>query len=178
MENFLNLIIPIIILASGVVFTKRMIELSSEQRLYLAFFSISSLIIGCWVILAAETYARCSVDFYTISAASKESIDEIFKYPMATIFKLFPYSIIGAITAESSKDGKIRQGCSMMVCGFIPVTYWYVTGSLGTQHALLKHAWTAAALSSGLSVFYSIPFSLGGLFVGKILSGFFDKPKT
>ena len=152
-------------------------SLTSEQKLRFFFYVSGAVMAGFMVIIAADTYARLTIANDTTSIGISNSLHDLFTQPIVTILLLFPFALIGLIAAIFSKDGKTVRGWCLLIGGFLPVIYRYFNGYIGVQHAVQKHAWTAAALSNGFMPFLSLPFIAAGLIVGLVVSGIFDRKR-
>jgi hypothetical protein len=133
-----------------------------------------SLVYGGFVIFIADVFARLSVAHESIGHAFQESLHYKIVQPIGSAMLLLPFVVIGAIAAKSTKSS---SSC-LLVCGHLAATILYFNGYLDSQHALQKHAWTAAALSEGLLPFLSVPVVGLGLLVGTVVSNYMNKRRV
>lgn len=164
-----------LVLAGGIKLFQEISKQTSQQKFNFLIFTGGSLALGVIVIVSADTFARITISHESISHAISECFHYLIVQPIGTLLLLLPFFVTGAVSAIKSKNRNIRHGYCLLTCGHLPLLLLYFYGYLGSQHALQKHAWTAAALSIGLMPFMSVPLIGIGLLVGTFISNLLDK---
>ncbi len=177
MKLIFGVILGSLLLAAGIKLFQQLSRLSSSQKSRFIYMVVGSLVSGLIVIVAADTYARITVANEPISHAIHECLHYLLIQPIGSALLLFPFAAIGWIAANFSKDGRQTCGYCLLIGGFLPAIYQYFSGYMGIQRALLKHAWTAAALSNGFMPFYSLLFIGGGMIIVFVVCGLIERSK-
>jgi hypothetical protein len=77
---------------------------------------------------------------------------------VATLWLIWPYIAVALISSRLLRNPNTTLHAPLFLSAFLVfVSIIYCSGILGSQQALYAHAWTAAALSLGLTPFLTIP---------------------
>ncbi len=164
-----------LILFAGFKIVKYLSRQSSQQKIRIYVFTGGSLIFGVLFIVIADTFARVTVAQVSFSNAISECMHYLIVQPVGTTLLLSPFVVAGFISAIEMKNKRMSHGLIILVCGFLPIIFFYINGYVSSQHALVEHAWTASALSIGLMPFISLPFSIIVILAANYLLNYLDK---
>jgi hypothetical protein len=127
-----------------------------EQRTKLLFGGLSIL---CFLVTTTgfDIAARVFVASQSFRAAARESVYYATVQPFGTMLLAAPYLAVGILSTGVVKRTGLIKASLFFVVVVAVLGALYFFGYWGAQQALVKRAWTAAALSVGLLPFMSIP---------------------
>lgn len=93
----------------------------------------------------------------SVGEAVREALDSSITQPVATLFLVAPFVLLGWMAASLARERTLKRGLTLFTFGAMVLGLLYFSGHIGAEKAMRQQQWTAAALSVGLLPFQSIP---------------------
>jgi hypothetical protein len=139
-----------------------------RERPYSSFI-VLGLVLAVVVSLLSDVASRVSIAGESLGYAIEQHTHYAAAFPISTLVEAVPFLLLGLLAAAFSRRKGFQRSLVMFIAGAFVLAVLYFGAYQDSQRFMLRHMWTAAALSVGFLTFKSVPVLLVCLVAGLLL---------